>query len=369
MPNGNGRAQSPGRLRCQNAHADLLDDVPDAVDVVSLAHVRFFDNQWRMLQTGEITAEEFERTADEVTAHCDDPHAEHSAVVTTGAQEKRAAHVPAFFIRRIVMRGDAHKPRAAPQDCPQFLDYGRSHPGQVHTEHPIHPGAVAPTEPVDRAHPVPATEGVPPPASVSAVETAEARAPASPTAGPAGIEPSAVGDARAPGPGVGVPAPKIANAAAPPIPPTKSAALTEGLAPCLASRPANLRLAREETAKLLKRGEELMSEGRVSAARLVFQRAAEACDARASFALGASYDPIILQKLGVTLLDPNVPTARTRLVRSVSRARIVVESASVMDALFLCMGAAPPMDCTTPSRLPCLGGHREHKKRKTRHYN
>ncbi|HEV2977497.1 MAG TPA: hypothetical protein VG425_07905 [Casimicrobiaceae bacterium] len=63
--------------------------------------------------------------------------------------------------------------------------------------------------------------------------------------------------------------------------------------------------------KLLKRGEELMGEGRVSAARLVFERAAEACDVRAAFALGASYDPIMLQKLGVALLNPNVPAARS----------------------------------------------------------
>jgi TPR repeat protein len=53
-----------------------------------------------------------------------------------------------------------------------------------------------------------------------------------------------------------------------------------------------------------------MGEGRVSAARLVFQRAAEACDVRAAFALGASYDPIMLQKLGVALLDPDVAAAR-----------------------------------------------------------
>jgi len=86
---------------------------------------------------------------------------------------------------------------------------------------------------------------------------------------------------------------------------------TESLTACLAARPASLRLAHEETARLLKRGEEFMGEGRVSAARLMFQRAAEACDVRAAFALGASYDPIMLQKLGVALLDPDVGTARS----------------------------------------------------------
>jgi hypothetical protein len=104
-------------------------------------------------------------------------------------------------------------------------------------------------------------------------------------------------------PGSRIPASELASPATESPPP-------ESLAVCLAARPASLRLAREETARLLKRGEEFMGEGRVSAARLVFQRAAEACDVRAAFALGASYDPIMLQKLGVALLDPDVAAAR-----------------------------------------------------------
>jgi hypothetical protein len=105
-------------------------------------------------------------------------------------------------------------------------------------------------------------------------------------------------------PGSPIPAGELASPATESPPP-------ESLTVCLAARPAGLRLAREETARLLKRGEEFMGEGRVSAARLVFQRAAEACDVRAAFALGASYDPIMLQKLGVALLDPDVAAART----------------------------------------------------------
>jgi TPR repeat protein len=71
-----------------------------------------------------------------------------------------------------------------------------------------------------------------------------------------------------------------------------------------------LRLSRDEIGKLFKRGEEYMGQGRISAARPLFQRAAEACDMKAAFALGATYDPIILRKLGATLLDPNVAVAR-----------------------------------------------------------
>src|SRR5450759_3780376 len=36
------RAQSAGELRRQHAHADLFDDVPDAVDVVFFAHVKHY---------------------------------------------------------------------------------------------------------------------------------------------------------------------------------------------------------------------------------------------------------------------------------------------------------------------------------------
>jgi hypothetical protein len=54
---------------------------------------------------------------------------------------------------------------------------------------------------------------------------------------------------------------------------------------------------------LVKRGVGLITEGDIAAARLLLQRAAEAHDARAAFALGATYDPIMLTMLqarGVT---------------------------------------------------------------------
>jgi TPR repeat protein len=58
-------------------------------------------------------------------------------------------------------------------------------------------------------------------------------------------------------------------------------------------------LEREEIAALYKRGEQLVTQGEIAAARLVFVRAAEAGDARSALALGASYDPDVLKKLGV----------------------------------------------------------------------
>lgn len=61
---------------------------------------------------------------------------------------------------------------------------------------------------------------------------------------------------------------------------------------------------------LLKRGEELIREGDIAAARLMLARAAEAGDARAALTLGATYDADVLRKLGVLGLAGDVAQAR-----------------------------------------------------------
>ena len=53
-----------------------------------------------------------------------------------------------------------------------------------------------------------------------------------------------------------------------------------------------------------------MANGNVAAARLMFQRAAEACDTEAAFAIGATYDPIRLKELGLRALLPDINSAR-----------------------------------------------------------
>jgi hypothetical protein len=63
------------------------------------------------------------------------------------------------------------------------------------------------------------------------------------------------------------------------------------------------RVDREQLDFLVKRGVGLITEGDIAAARVLLQRAAELRDARAAFALGATYDPIMLTMLqarGVT---------------------------------------------------------------------
>jgi len=61
----------------------------------------------------------------------------------------------------------------------------------------------------------------------------------------------------------------------------------------------------------MKQGEELMAAGDVVTARTVFQRAAEASDANAAIAVGATYDPTVFAKLGVVGITADTAQARS----------------------------------------------------------
>src|SRR5256884_9222294 len=56
----------------------------------------------------------------------------------------------------------------------------------------------------------------------------------------------------------------------------------------------------------MKQGEQFIAAGDGVTARIVFQRAAEAGDANAAMALGATYDPTVLAKLGGAGSGPGV---------------------------------------------------------------
>ena len=64
-------------------------------------------------------------------------------------------------------------------------------------------------------------------------------------------------------------------------------------------------------ASLLRRADALIASGDVDAARLVLRRAADAGDARAAMTLAGTYDPAILEKLGVHGFVPDVAMARS----------------------------------------------------------
>lgn len=83
-------------------------------------------------------------------------------------------------------------------------------------------------------------------------------------------------------------------------------AIAEPPAPAPALRP----LEREEIAMLVKRSEDLVAQGDIASARLMLTRAAEAGDARAALALGATYDANVLRKLGVIGVAADAAKAR-----------------------------------------------------------
>jgi hypothetical protein len=89
--------------------------------------------------------------------------------------------------------------------------------------------------------------------------------------------------------------------AGPPISPSPTQFQPQAIAaePPIAPPPAQRKFDQEEIAVLLKRGKDLIANGDLAAARLVLQRAANANDAEAALALGATYDPLVLRALKV----------------------------------------------------------------------
>jgi TPR repeat protein len=66
-----------------------------------------------------------------------------------------------------------------------------------------------------------------------------------------------------------------------------------------------------EIAAKMKIGAELMATGDVTAARMMFERAAEAGEATAAFALAETYDPAVLRRLRLRGgISPDVALAR-----------------------------------------------------------
>jgi len=110
-------------------------------------------------------------------------------------------------------------------------------------------------------------------------------------------------------------------AAIPPGAPAPIAAAPPAAAPVAALPPAPVpgplipgdaihRLDPNEIASSLRRADDLIASGDLAAARLVLRRAANAGDARAAMTLAGTYDPLILEKLGVHGFVPDVAMAR-----------------------------------------------------------
>jgi hypothetical protein len=73
---------------------------------------------------------------------------------------------------------------------------------------------------------------------------------------------------------------------------------------------STLRLDDQEIAALVMRGKNFIANGDLASARLLLQRAAEAGNANAALALGATFDPLVIQHLGAVGAEPDTARAR-----------------------------------------------------------
>jgi len=144
---------------------------------------------------------------------------------------------------------------------------------------PQPPAPQPPAQRVERTPPVQTVERTPPPAQRAAAPPPPAQS----------VERAAPPPA---------PAPIIERA-----PPPQVAERTPQPVPTRTLDPA-------EVDVLVKQGQQFVAAGDFVTARLVFQRAAEAGNAAAALALGASYDPVVLSRLGVRGVDADVGKAR-----------------------------------------------------------
>ncbi len=76
------------------------------------------------------------------------------------------------------------------------------------------------------------------------------------------------------------------------------------------AQPVSLPLDSDEIAMLLKRGKDALSTGDFAAARLLLRRGAEAGSAEAALALGATFDPLVIRRLGAIGAVPDAAQAR-----------------------------------------------------------
>jgi hypothetical protein len=91
-------------------------------------------------------------------------------------------------------------------------------------------------------------------------------------------------------------------AALPPSPPPEEAA---------PARAAVRELDPNSIKLLMQQGEQFVASGDLVSARLVYRRAAEAGNAAAALALGATYDPVVLAKIGVQGMGADIAKARS----------------------------------------------------------
>jgi hypothetical protein len=174
----------------------------------------------------------------------------------------------------------------------------------------ISPALATPTAVAAASPPPTRADSRAPPETTSVPVTAPA--PAVPTAVTAALPPPPRADSLAPPETTSVPATAPAPAAVPttvaaaPPPPTQAASPAQPetaaspaqpeTAATPAPKPVGARLSSEEVAALLARGDALFNNSDIVSARLCYELAAEADDARAAIRLGETYDPAFLAR-------------------------------------------------------------------------
>jgi hypothetical protein len=142
------------------------------------------------------------------------------------------------------------------------------------------------------------------------------RAPSRVAAPPVAAQPAPAATPPAPLPAE----PALSAAAPPPAAPAPAAKVPVITAPVLVTPPATPPDAsrdRDEIAALLVRARTYLSDGDVAAARLVLRRAAERDDPQAALALGGTYDPVVLKRLGIINFHADPAQAREWYRRAV----------------------------------------------------
>jgi hypothetical protein len=199
--------------------------------------------------------------------------------------------------RAVATDGPAGAPPDVPADVPALVVEASA---GVTTPAPAAQGQVAIATPPQV--PEAAVVTVPPPKPETTAPRIVVLSP--PNSSPANIRSS-------PAPAVNEPPaatePKPAANPAPPPAPTQ-AAPTQA-APQSAPRPAVV-LDESEINTLIRRGKNLLNDGDFAAARVLFERAANAGSAEAALALGSTYDPNVIKRLGAIMVKPDIENAR-----------------------------------------------------------
>jgi hypothetical protein len=129
-----------------------------------------------------------------------------------------------------------------------------------------------------------------------------------------------------PAPPVASPSPSVAALAAAPaiaasqsatvpsqsvaIPSLPAAAPPAAVAPAPTGAASTLHIDDAEMTALIKRGKDSLMSGDIISARLLLRRAADAGSADAALTLGATFDPVVIRRLGAVGMTPDVAQAR-----------------------------------------------------------